>query len=275
MKKSSGLLLAALIHALVFQSAFAEGEKTALVPLPSLDDFTRGNDGWGFGLGLGVEYESAYEGSDEFGFEANPAGAAQWRRGDNIFYWVGEALGWRGLRSDTWLLDVAVAFDEGREEADSDEGRLNGLGDTGEGTELLLQARRAFDADWRYWLDGRIVTGDNGSLGLFGVGRRFGHKNDGTGSELAIAAVFHDSNRANTNFGITATQSAASGLKETRLSGGFRSIGVNYNYRDYISKNWQIFGEVLYERFASDITDSPIARSNYEAEVGLGFLYVF
>ncbi|HSG75767.1 MAG TPA: MipA/OmpV family protein [Burkholderiales bacterium] len=270
-----GLLLAVFIHALFFQTALAQDGKTALVPLPSVEDFTRGNDGWSFGLGLGVEYESAYEGSDEFGFEVDPAGAVQWRTGDDIFYWAGETLGWRGLRSKTWLFDAAVAFDEGREESDSDDGRLNGLGDTDEGAELVLQARRAFDADWRYWLDGRVVTGENGSLGIFGVGRRFGDQKDGTGSEIAIVVVYHDSDRANTDFGINAAQSAASGLNQTRLSGGFRSIGFHYNYRDYINKNWQIFGEVLYERYGSDIEDSPIARNNYEAEVGVGFIYVF
>lgn len=275
MKKFTSLLLAVFTYALFFQTAFAQDGKTALVPLPSLDDFTRGNDGWSFGLGLGVEYESAYEGSDEFGAEVDPAGAVQWRRGDNIFYWAGEALGWRGLRSDTWLFEATVGFEEGREESDSDDGRLDGLGDTDEGVELVLQTRRAFDDDWRYWLDGRVVTGDNGSLGLFAVGRRFGDQNDGTGSEVAIVAVYHDSDRANTDFGIDAEQSAASGLNETDLSGGFRSIGFNYNYRNYISENWQIFGEVLYERYSSDVEDSPIARSNYEAEVGVGFIYVF
>lgn len=275
MKKFTGLLLAVFIHALFFQTASAQDGKTALVPLPSVDDFTRGNDGWSFGLGLGVEYESAYEGSDEFGFEVEPAGAAQWRRGDDIFFWAGEALGWRGLRSNTWLFEAAVALDEGREESDSDDGRLDGLGDTDESTELVLQARRAFDADWRYWLDGRVVTGDNGSRGLFGVGRRFGDQNDGTGSEVSIVVVYHDSDLANKDFGIDAGQSSASGLNETDLSGGFRSIGFNYNYRNYINENWQIFGEVLYERYSSDIEDSPIARNNYEAEVGGGFIYIF
>jgi outer membrane protein len=275
MKTFTSLLLAAVFHALFFQPAFAQDKKTALVPLPSVDDFTRGDDGWAFGLGLGVEYESAYEGSDEFGFEVNPAGAAQWRRGDDIFFWAGEALGWRGLRADTWLLQAAVAFDEGREEGDSDDGRLNGLGDADEGLELVLQARRAFDADWRYWLDGRVVTGNNGSLGLFGVGRRFGDRNDGTGSEVSIVVAVHDSDFANKDFGIDAAQSAASGLRETDLSAGLRSIGFNYNYRHYLHENWQIFGEVLYERYSSEVEDSPIARNNYEAEVGVGFIYVF
>lgn len=275
MKKVTGLLLVMFMHGFLFDTALAQDGKTALVPLPSVDDFTRGNDGWGFGLGLSVEYESAYEGSDEFGFEVQPAGAAQWRRGDDIFFWAGEALGWRGLRSNTWLFEAAVAFDEGREESDSDDGRLDGLGDADESLELVLQARRAFDADWRYWLDGRVVTGENGSLGIFGVGRRFGDQNDGTGSEFSIVAVFHDSEYANKDFGIDAVQSAASGLNETDLSGGFRSIGFNYNYRNYINENWQIFAEVLYERYSSDIEDSPIARNNYEAEVGVGFIYVF
>lgn len=275
MNKFTGLLGAVFIPALFFQTAFAQDVKTALVPLPSVDDFTRGNDGWSFGVGLGVEYESDFEGSDEFGFEINPAGAAQWRRGDDIFYWAGEAVGWRGLRSETWLFEAVVGFDEGREESDSDDGRLDGLGNTDESTQLVLQARRAFDADWRYWLDGRVVTGDTGSRGLFGVGRRFGEHSDGTGSELSVVAVYHDSDLAKNDFGISAAQSITSGLNETDLGGGFRSIGLNYTYRNYINENWQIFGEVLYERYSSNIAESPIARNNYEAEIGVGFIYLF
>ena len=275
MKKVTGLLLVMIMHGSLYHAAIAQDEKTALVPLPSLDDFTRGEDGWSFGLGLGVEYESGYEGSDEYGFEVDPAGAAQWRSGDNIFYWAGEALGWRGLRSEKWLFDAAIGFDEGREESDSDEGYLDGFGEGEEGAELVLQARRAFAADWRYWLDGRVVTGEDGSLGLLGVGRRFGEQQDGTGHEIAIAVVFHDSDYANKDFGISAEESAASGLDETNLSGGFRSFGFNYNYRHNIDDNWQIFGEAVYERYSSDIQDSPIARSKYEAEVGIGFIYRF
>lgn len=275
MKKITFLLLIMFIQGLFIKTVLAQDGKKALVPLPSVDDFTKGDNGWAFGLGLGVEYESAYEGSDEFGLEVDPAGGLQYRSGDNIFFWAGEALGWRGLRSETWLLEAIVGFDEGREEGDSDEGHLNGLGEGAEGIELVLQARRAFDIDWRYWLDGRVVTGENGSLGLFAVGRRLGHQNDGTGHEIAIAVVFHDSDYANKDFGIDAEQSAASGLEEILLSGGFRSVGFNYNYRHYIKKNWQIFAEAVYERFSGDIKDSPIARSNYEAEIGIGFIYLF
>lgn len=275
MKNVLGLLLVVLVHNFSLCSAIAQDRNSVLVPLPSVDDFTKGDDGWAFGLGLSVEYESAYEGSDEFGFEADPAGAVQWRRGDDIYFWAGEAIGWRGLRSSNWLFEIAISFDEGREESDSDDGRLDGLGDSDEGVEFVLQSRRAFDADWRYWLDSRVVTGENGTLGLLAVGTRLGDQNDGSGHEIAIAAVFHDSDYANEDFGIDAEQSAASGLKETNLSGGFRSVGFNYNYRHYVNENWQIFGEAVYERYFGDIEDSPIARNNYEGEVGLGFIYIF
>ncbi|HSG61680.1 MAG TPA: MipA/OmpV family protein, partial [Pseudomonadales bacterium] len=100
-------ILAVILHVIISSTfsahAFAQPNQGVLVPLPSIDDFSKGNDGWALGLGLGIEYESAYEGADEFGIEADPAGALQWRKGNDVFYWAGEALGWRGLRDKLWL----------------------------------------------------------------------------------------------------------------------------------------------------------------------------
>ena len=275
MTKKILLTLLFCFAGLTTQQTLAQGKSEALVPLPSLDDFTRGNDGWSLGLGLGVEYETAYEGSDEFGLEIQPAGALQWRKGENIFYFAGEALGWRGLRNDKWLLEALLGFEEGREEGDSDDGHLDGLGNQEEGFEVVLQARRALTSDWRYWLVGRVVTGGDGNLALFGVGRRFGDQLNGTGSEINVVAVFHDSDYANNGFGIDEMQAAQSGLDEITLSGGLRSVGVDYSLRHYLPPNWQVYGEALFEYYSSAVRDSPIARSDYEAEIGIGVIYLF
>lgn len=275
MKKFTATLVATLLASAISQPAVAQDEKTALVPLPSVGDFTLGENGWAFALGAGIEYESAYEGSDEFGFELEPAGAIQWRNDDDIFYFAGEALGWRGLRADVWLLEATLGFNEGRAESDSDDGRLDGLGETEEGTEFVLQARRALDSDWRYWVDGRVVTGDTGNVGILGVGTRLGEQKDGSGHEISAVVVFHDSDQANNDFGITAAQAAASGLAQTDLSGGLRSVALHYNYRHYVNNNWQIYVEGLYEHYSSDVSDSPITRNDYEAELGVGFIYIF
>ena len=104
--KKAALQVATVFGAFTFLGvANATEIRTPLVPLPSIDDFTNG-DGWGFGLGLAVEYETAYEGSDEYEFEADPAGGVQWRTGENIFFWAGEAVGWRTLVKDSWLFQI-------------------------------------------------------------------------------------------------------------------------------------------------------------------------
>lgn len=275
MKNINCLLAAICVGSLFIPAVSAQEQSEVVVPLPSVDDFSQGQDGWSFGLGLAIEYETAYEGSDEFEFEAQPAGGVQWRSGNTTFFFAGEALGWRGRPADAWFLQAVVGFDEGREEGDSDEGYLNGLGDQDEGAEVVFEARRTFATDWRYWLVSRVVAGSDGNLGLFGVGRRFGEQNDGSGSEVNLVAVFHDSDYANKGFGINSQQAMASGYNEYELSSGLRSYGINYNYRYYLDENWQIFGEALYEYFSSDVRDSPIARSDYEAEIGIGFIYVF
>ncbi len=275
MKLSTAILLTAPLLAFSYaHDSLADERRSVLVPLPSLDDFTDG-DGWGVGLGLGVEYESEYEGSDEFDFEFDPAGALQWRAGRHLYYFAGEALGWRGLVSDAWLLEASLGFDEGRAESDSSDGDLDGLGDQDEGAEAVLQFRRDLSDQWRNWIDGRVVFGPNGNRALIGYGHRFGSQTDGTGSEIAVVAVFHDSEQANSDFGVTASQSSASSLPPTELDGGYRSIGINYNYRFNLTPHWQLFGEALYEHYGSDIADSPVSRSDYEAELGVGVIYVF
>ncbi|MDO6707599.1 MipA/OmpV family protein [Photobacterium sp. 1_MG-2023] len=273
--KKIPLQVVALLGALsCFGSVNAAETRTPLAPLPSLDDFTDG-DGWGVGLGLSIEYESAYEGSDEFELEVEPAVGVQWRTGDHLFYWSGLAIGWRTLVKDNWLVQTALGYEEGREEGDSEDGRLDGLGESDSGGTLLLETRYALAEDWRYFLDGRVLTGEIGTLGIFGAGTCLACQPNGTGWELGAVVTFHDGKLANRDFGINTQQSINSGLPETDVDSGYRSTGVNVNYRNYLNENWQVFGEALYEVYGSDVSDSPISRNNYEAEIGVGFIYVF
>ncbi|WP_120511767.1 MipA/OmpV family protein [Photobacterium salinisoli] len=273
--KKIALLVATFIGALsCYGSVNAAETRTSLVPLPSLDDFTNG-DGWGVGLGLGIEYESAYEGSDEFELEVEPAGGVQWRTGDHLFYWSSLAIGWRTLVKDAWLVQTSIGYEEGREEGDSEDGRLDGLGESSSGATLLLETRYALAENWRYFLDGRVLTGEIGTLGIFGAGTCLACQSNGTGWELGAVVTFHDGKLANRDFGVNTQQSINSGLPETDVDSGYRSTGVNVNYRNYLNENWQVFGEALYEVYGSDVSDSPISRNNYEAEIGVGFIYVF
>jgi len=100
--------LAVMASLAVAGPAVADGRTdAALVPLPSVLDFTRGG-GFGVALGASVEYESAYDGADETEFEVEPAGAVHYRKGDHLFFWEGTELGWRGRLADVWLVQAGI-----------------------------------------------------------------------------------------------------------------------------------------------------------------------
>jgi outer membrane scaffolding protein for murein synthesis (MipA/OmpV family) len=263
------------LPARAFQSE-ATAEEEALVPLPSVLDFT-GGDGWGIALGLGVEYESAYDGSDEYELGIEPAGAVQWRSGNHLLFWEGLELGWRGRLDREWLLQANLRWEGGREASDSDEGYLDGLEDRDDELVGVLEARYGLGRDWRGWVGGRVMGGssDFGLLGVLAAGYRFGEQLDGTGTELLAFSTFGSSTFINKDFGVTASESAASGLAETDLDGGYRSSGLTLLHRRWLLPDLQLIAQAGVELYSSAISDSPIARESYEGELALSLVYRF
>jgi outer membrane scaffolding protein for murein synthesis (MipA/OmpV family) len=271
-----GLILVMLINSIFFDDARAENDELPLVPSPSVFDYTRGT-GWGIALGVGVEYGNAYDGSDEYEFEIEPAGAIQYRTGNNLFFWEGIELGWRNRFADKWLVQLATRYEGGREADDSDDGRLDGLEDQDDHIVGVLEFRRAIIDDWRAWLGGRLMVGDSsfGALGVLAAGYRFGEIQDGTGTELFLFSTFGTAEFINKDFGLTEEASVSSGLRATDLDGGYRSVGLNVIDRRYLTEHIQIITQGGVELYSSDIQESPIARQDYEIELGISAVYQF
>jgi outer membrane scaffolding protein for murein synthesis (MipA/OmpV family) len=248
----------------------------ALVPLPSVYDFTRGA-GWGVALGLGVEYESAYDGSDEYEVEVEPAGAVHWRRGNHMLFWEGFELGWRARLAEDWLVQANGRREGGRESDDSDDGRLDGLEDQDDEIVGVIEVRRGLGEDWRAWLAGRVMAGgsDFGLLGVLAAGYRLGEQLDGTGTEAFVFSTFGDDDFVNKDFGVTAAEAVSSGLAETDLDGGYRSTGLTLLHRRYLTRNLHLALQAGLELYSGEIQGSPIAREDFEAEIGLSILYHF
>ena len=257
-------------------NAIAEDSRRPLVPLPSVPDFTRGS-GWGLALGIGIEYETAYDGSDEYEFEIEPAGGLHYRINDNLFFWEGMELGWRGLVSDQWLLQGGVRNEGGLEPDDSDDGALDGIEERDSHLVGFLEARRSMGTDWRNWVGGRIMGGpsDFGWLGVIAAGHRFGDSLDGTGTEIFGFATFGTDNFINKDFGVSGQDSVNSGLAEMDLDGGYRSVGIQVIDRRYLSPNIQLVSQAGVEFYSNDIQKSPIARKDYETEIGISILWQF
>lgn len=273
-----GTSIAILAIGLFFAGhAIAQGEnELPLVPLPSVFDFTRGG-GWGVALGVGVEYETAYDGSDEYEFAIGPAGAIQWRTGNHLFFWEGMELGWRGRLADVWLVQAGARYEDGLEPDDSEDGNLDGFEERDSHLVGFLEVRRAIGQDWRNWIGARAMGGetDFGWLGVLAAGHRFGDRLDGTGTEIFIFSTFGTDDFITKDFGVTAADAAASGLPETELDGGYRSTGVTLIDRRQLVRNIHMIAEAGAELYSNDIQDSPVARKDYEIEVGLSIVYQF
>jgi outer membrane protein len=266
-----------LIACLTSVSALAESDgNQPLVPLPSIPDFTRG-DGWGIALGAAVEYESAYDGSDEYEIEFEPAGGIHYRRGQHLIFWEGMELGWRGLLKDNLLLQAGIRYEDGLEAADSEDGNLDGIKDRDSHVVGFLEARRSIGTNWRNWVAARVMGGPNdfGWLAVLAAGHRFGSQTDGTGTEVFAFTTFGNAEFINKDFGVTSQDSVSSGLPETRLDGGYRSLGLSLVDRRYLTKNLQLVSTAGAELYSSSIQDSPIAREDFELEVGVSLLWQF
>ncbi|PLX92401.1 MAG: MipA/OmpV family protein [Desulfuromonas sp.] len=268
-------IIVTTMTALSLTAAHAE-EVAPLFPLPFTPDFTRGS-GWGVALGLGVEYETAYAGSDEYEFELDPAGAIQWRKGNHLFSWEGLELSWTTRQKDRWYIQVDLGLDGEREEGDSDDGRLDGLDERDDEFAATGEVRYAFDGDWRNYVGTRISVGDSdfGTKGFIFAGHRFGSRQDGGGTEAFLYATFSDSSNLNRDFGVSPSEATTSGLAETDLYGGHRSTGLRLIDRRFASEHIQIVSGLELEYYSSDVRDSPIAREDFAAEVELAVLYHF
>jgi outer membrane scaffolding protein for murein synthesis (MipA/OmpV family) len=254
---------------------FSAEMEPAIVPLPSIMDFTRGG-GWGVALGVGVEYETAYDGSDEYEFELDPAGAIQWRSGNHMLFWEGMELGYRGRLNDVWLLQIGGRNEGGLEPDDSDEGHLDGFKERDSHIVGFLEVRRAIGDEWRNWLGARLMGGESGFgwLGVLAAGHRFGDRLDGVGTEIFLFSTFGTDEFITKDFGVTADD-AASGFPETELSGGYRSTGFTLVDRRYITEHITVISQAGAELYNGEIQDSPVSREDFEIEIGLSLAYHF
>jgi outer membrane scaffolding protein for murein synthesis (MipA/OmpV family) len=271
-----GAVLSVVSLLFVHPTYAEQAAEPALVPLPSVLDFTQG-EGFGIALGAGVEYESAYDGADETELAVEPAGAVHYRRGNHLFFWEGMELGWRSRVADVWLVQAGIRNEGGLEPDDSEDGKLKGIQPRDSHVVGFLEVRRGLGSDWRNWVAARVMGGprDFGLLGVLAAGRRFGQQLDGTGTEVYGFVTFGDDNFINKDFGVTAADAAGSGLRQTTLSGGYRSAGIQLVHRRHLTRKLHAIAQAGVEFYSSDIGNSPIARKDNEFEVSLALVWQF
>ncbi|WNC91817.1 MipA/OmpV family protein [Paraburkholderia sp. FT54] len=262
-------LLTAALGLPVAQSAHADEAASSATTDASAG--TAADSKWKIGVGPGLVITPKYPGSRQLSYIPFPALDISY---DDRFFSQGpDVLGVNVLRSPAYHLGAALSFDfQSRKE--SDDPRLHGLGNVDGGPKLKLFA------DYTWWAF-------TGSVALYQD--IAGHQQGTTVSTdfLASAPVggwlfsvgpgftWANGTYTRTFFGVSAQQSAASGLPAYNTSAGVRDIHLNAMVTYDFSRHWNGSVAATFGRLEHDAANSPITEKRFELNTLASVNYKF
>ena len=230
------------------------------------------------GLGGGLAVVPRYPGSDRHETRFFPVISFTFGRlfvGGDPGGGDGGGVGMRLFGDKSWTLGAALSVDFGKAREESDDPRLQGLGDI-DGT-----VRATLFAVYRYrWLAVRA-----------GVSPDIGGENQGTLARLDFLARYAATERltfsagpgltwasgqyARTFFAIDAEQSARSGLPQYEAGRGVNNVRVSIGATQAISRSWTAGARAARAKLVGDAADSPVTADRWQDAFAVFFHYRF
>lgn len=233
----------------------------------------KGPDGWTIEIGLGIEREPVFAGSDKAESEVNPYLNLAYRRGRTVWYTTGTDVGAYYSINDKWLLGASAGLELGREEGDHED--LTGLGDIDDTVEVRVDT--VYRVSDSFSIGARAMTAGAGKDEVYFLAGIYTPDINSQRIDLKIIAdaSWGSAEHLTTEFGVTPQQSANSGLPVYQPDSGLKSIGLTLSGRYWINDQWFSYASFGYESLGKAAKDSPFVRKNSVYEVGLGVGYRF
>ena len=211
---------------------------------------------WEGTAGLAAETQPKYEGGNAYQTSGGPAFDLRYR--DIAFASTGEGFGINVLRNERYRAGLALTFDMGRSQRDDH--HLTGLGNLGVAPEAKVFAEYMVVFPLVARVDvRRAFGGEGGWIGDFSL------YSPVSGSEIFFvfagpSLTFADSDNLRHTFGVSPTQSAASGYPVHDAGKGLRSGSFAVDGGYFFTKNWLIEGAVAAEKLFGGAGDSPFVQ---------------
>ncbi|WP_050746411.1 MULTISPECIES: MipA/OmpV family protein [unclassified Shinella] len=224
---------------------------------------------WSLIVGAGALYAPEYEGSR--GFKVSPLPAVIFTYGD----WL--TLDPRGISVTAFThqgfsLAGKVGYEMGRDEDDGD--RLKGLGDIDFAATIGARATYRWEALELYAEVDQTVGGSESLIGKFGA-EYTAPVTDRFFVSAGISATVANEEHMQSYFGVTAAQSAASGLRAFKPQASLKRVDFSVSATYMATENWLMRGEVGMGALLGDAADSPIVerelQPSFMAIVGYKF----
>ncbi|MER8506271.1 MipA/OmpV family protein [Mesorhizobium sp. M0228] len=252
---------------LPFQAGAAEPfENEAAATVPSADAVDERRYGpirqkladWNVMLAAGAMYAPKYEGSDEFELVPLPMISATIGR---LTIDPG-GLSIDVLESNGFKVSVKGGYDIGGGRKEKDSKHLKGLGDIDGGGVVGAQISYEMGPMEIYTSVDRTFGGSDGLIGQ--IGANVSHHYNAFILSAGASATFADKNHMQSYFGVTALQSARSGLRQYDAGAGLKRFDIEASVTYMASQNWFVRGQAGVGFLTGDAKDSPIVRKTVQ-----------
>jgi len=231
---------------------------------------------WTFTIGAAGFYAPEFQGSKDYAFVAVPDLKVEYR--DRFFASMFEGVGYNIVNSEGWRIGPIAKYAFGRDE--DDHVALRGLGDVDDTIELGGFAQYSFDP---FSVKLEMRQGLGGHEGLVGeADLSYSNSIEAFGPPIFFSvgprATFANDDYSNAFFGVTAAQSARSGLARYKAESGLVSYGIGGFVMMPITDSMSASAFVGYDRLGEEAADSPLVRqrgSENQFILGLGLSYQF
>jgi outer membrane scaffolding protein for murein synthesis (MipA/OmpV family) len=250
-----------------------KGDKEDVAPQPSdqsgIGTVRQALHEWNVVVGAGAIYKPKFEGSKEYEVSAVPFISAQFY--DRITI-DPTGLSVKAYDQGPFRFDVNVGYEGGREESDSD--RLRGLGDVDAGATVGGKATVSWGpADFFLSVD-QTLGGSEGLLATAGVSaQRPISERVILGAEGSV--TYADDNYMQSYFGVSAAQSARSGLAQFDAEAGIKSAELSLSVTYLITDRWVLKAKETVGFLTGDAADSPIVEEDIQSKTLLLLGYRF
>lgn len=212
-----------------------------------------------FTLGAGISAQPDYPGADDYGF-----GPDMKFRLHAVNY-GGQVYGNTDPYAESLGFSMSGSFRYVGERDSSDYSELAGLDDVDQSFELGLGVNYGGE-NYKVYGDVRYgVVGHHTWVGEFGADLIM-RPTDRLTLSMGPRAFWGTQRYADTYFGVSDEEAAASGLDAYSPDGGFLSAGVEVGAKYRFDGGWGVEGAVRYDKLLNDAADSPIVEAGNDEQ---------
>lgn len=228
---------------------------------------------WQVETGLAENSRPLYTGSNDYRQLTGPVIDVRYK--DIAFASIGEGLGVNLLRGENYRAGVALGYDMGRE-AHNDLSQLKGMGNISSAPVFKVYASYAISKSFPlvFNMDVRqYIGGADGVVGDFSVYAPLPGSSEKlimfAGPSITLATRLH----MQTEFGVSATQSAASGYEQYMAHGGLEQAGFGFSATRFFGKHWFVNMDLAASRLFGSADESPVTKTGVQGVLSLAVAY--